>query len=228
MQTVRITIDAAKAYYEEISFFLMTGGILFITALLIIPIPFALVGVWMIAHRAVRGLGVSWGLYWRAVKEYGWQSVQLTLVLALGYGLLAANVWFYTTPDVSPIPNSVLAWIRPIVFIIGVVWIGISFYAPAFLIELEEPRLRAILRSSLSLTLLKPLPTLLLLIVTLLLTALSIAVPILLFALPGFIATLSITAVRTLITTVLEKYGIGEEENQSTDQTDSSELMTND
>jgi uncharacterized membrane protein YesL len=228
MQTVRIIINTAKAYYEELLFFLMTGGILFLTALLVIPIPFTLVGVWMIAHRAVRGLGVNWKLYWETVKEYGMRSLQLTLVLALGYGLLAANVWFYTTPNVVSIPSSVLAWIQPIVFIIGVIWMGISFYMYAFLVELEEPKLLAILRASLSLTFLKPLPTLMLLIVTLLLTALSIAVPILLFALPGFIATLSITAVRTLITAVREKYGIGEEENESTDQTDSSELMTND
>jgi len=212
METIRIIIDAAKAYYEEMLFFFATGLILLVSAMLIIPLPFALVGVWMIAHRAVRGLGVSWRLYWEAVKKYGLQSLWLTLVLALGYGLLAANVWFYTTPDVSPAPGNVLVWIRPIVFIIGLLWIGVSFYAHAFLIELEKPRLLAVLRSSLSLTLVKPLTILALLIVTLLLTVLSIAVPILLPALPGFIATLSITAVRTLVASVREKYGVGEEE----------------
>jgi len=220
MQAIRIIINTAKTYYEEMLFFFATGGILFITGLLIVPIPFALVGVWIIAHRAVRGLGVSWKLYWDAVKQYGLRSLQLTLVLAFGYGLLAANVWFYNTPDVSPIPDNVLAWTRPIVLIIGVVWIGLSFYAHAFLVELEEPGLLAILRSSLSLALIKPLTTLVLLIVTLLLTALSIAVPILLLALPGFIATLSITAVRTLITAVREKYGLTEEESGATDSTE--------
>jgi uncharacterized membrane protein YesL len=210
-------IDTAKVYYEEMLFFFVTGGILCVTALLVIPIPFALVGMYMIAHRAVRGLGVNWGLYWRAVKEYGLRSLQLTLVLALGYVLLAVNVWFYATPNVSPIPDSAHVWIRLVVFIIGLVWIGMSFYAHAFLIELEEPKLLAILRSSLSLTLVKPLTTLMLLIVTVLLTALSVAVPILLLALPGFIATLSITAVRTLVTAVREKYGSTEEESASTD-----------
>lgn len=217
MQAIHIIINAVKAYYEEILFFIMSGVILCVATLLIIPMPFALVGVWMIAHRTVRGLGVNWELYWGAVKEYGLRSLWLTLILALGYVLFAANVWFYSAPDVSPFPNNVVAWIRPIMFIIGLVWIGISFYAYAFLIELEEPKLPAILRSSLSLTLIKPLPTLMLLIVTLLLTALSIAVPILLLALPGFIATLSITAVRTFVTAVREKFGIGEEEEQSTD-----------
>ncbi len=216
MQTVRIIIDTAKAFYEEMLFFIVTGGILLAATFLVIPMPFALVGVWMIAHRAVRGLGVNWGLYWRAVKEYGLRSVQLTLVLALGYGLLAANIWFYNTPDVSTLPAGVLVWIRPIVLIIGLVWVCISFYAHAFLIELEEPKLLVILRSSLSLAFIKPAPTLILLIVTLALTALSIAVPVLLLALPGFIATLSITAVRTFVAAVREKYGVGEKE-QSTD-----------
>ncbi|MGC9396370.1 MAG: hypothetical protein ACP5J4_16115 [Anaerolineae bacterium] len=220
MQFIRMIISAMKAYYEEILFFVVTGAILCVATPLIIPMPFALAGVLMIAHRAVRGLGVNWGLYWGAVKEYGLRSVQLTLVLALGYGLLAANVWFYSTPDVSPIPTNVLAWIRPIVLIIGLVWVGMSFYAHAFLLELEEPKLLAILRSSLSLTLVKPLTTLMLLIVTLLLTALSLMVPILLLALPGFIATLSVTAVRTLVAAVREKYGLAEEEGASTNSTE--------
>ncbi len=211
MQTVRIIINAAKAFYEEMLFFIATGGILLAATFLVIPMPFALIGVWMVAHRAVRGLGVNWGLYWRAVKEYGLRALQLTLVLALGYGLLVANIWFYNTPGVSGFSDSVLVWIRPIVLIIGLVWIGISFYAHAFLIELEEPKLLMILRSSLALTFVNPVTTLLLLIVSVLLTALSIVVPVLLLALPGFIATLSITAVRTLIAAVSEKYGDGEE-----------------
>ncbi len=220
MQAIRIIINAVKTYYEEILFFFATGAILLVSALLIIPLPFALAGVWMIAHRAVRGLGVNWRLYWEAVKQYGLRSLGLSLVLALGYGLLAANVWFYTTPDVWPISGSVLVWIRPVVFIIGLVWICISFYAYAFLIELEEPRLLAILRGSLSLTFVKPVTTLLLLIVTLLLTALSIAVPVLLPALPGLIATLSITAVRTLVSAVRAKYGSATEESSTTDSTE--------
>ena len=220
MQAVRIIISAVKAYYEEILFFVVTGAILCVATPLIIPMPFALAGVWMIAHRAVRGLGVNWKLYWGAVKEYGLQSLWLTLILGLGYGLLAANAWFYSTPDVSLFSNNLIAWIRPIILIIGLVWIGMSFYAYALLLELEEPKLLAILRSSLSLTLVKPLTTLILLIVTLLLTALSIVVPIFLLALPGFIATLNITAVRTLVAAIREKHGLTEEELASTDSTE--------
>ena len=217
MQAIRIIISAVKAYYEEILFFFMTGAILCVATLLIIPMPFALVGVSMIAHRTIRGLGVNWGLYWGAVKEYGLRSVQLTLVLALGYGLLAANIWFYSTPGVSPIPDNVAVWILPIWFGIGLVWSAVTFYANAFLLELKEPKLLTILRSSLFLALLNPLPTLVLLIVTALLTAMSIAMPILLIALPGLIATLSVTSVHVLVTAAREKCGPTEKEGQSTD-----------
>ena len=75
MQAIRIVISAVKAYCEEIPFFIITGAILCVATLLIIPMPFALAGVWMIAHRAVRGLGINWKLYWEAVKKYGLQSL---------------------------------------------------------------------------------------------------------------------------------------------------------
>ena len=217
MQAIRILINTVKAYYEEMLFFFMAGTIMLFVSLLIIPLPFALIGVWMIAHRAVRGLGVNWGLYRDAVKAYGMQSLWLTLVLLLGYVLLASNLWFYSTPEISPLPDNIAVWMLPLWLFIGLVWTGITFYAHAFLIELEEPKLLMILRNSLSLTLLNPLTTLILLIVSLLVTGLSIALPILLIALPGFIATLSITAVRTLITAIREKYGSEEDATDSTD-----------
>ncbi len=231
MQAIRITIAAAKAFYEEMLFFFVTGAILFVATLLIIPMPFALIGVWIVAHRAVRGLGVNWGLYWQAIKEYGPRSLWLTLILILGYVLLASNAWFYLTPEVSPLPDSAASWILPILIIIGLVWTGITFYAHAFLIELEEPKLRSILRNGFSISLISPFTTLILLIVALLLTVLSIVIPVLLIALPGFIATLSITAVRTLITAIREKYGAAGAEQSSTDaadQTDDRQLTTED
>ncbi|HOU13007.1 MAG TPA: hypothetical protein PKZ84_07805 [Anaerolineae bacterium] len=228
MQALRITIAAAKAFYEEMLFFFMTGAILFVATLLIIPMPFALIGVWMVAHRAVRGLGINWSLYWQAIKEYGLRSLWLTLILILGYVLLASNVWFYLTPEVSPLPDSAAAWILPILIIVGLVWTGITFYAHAFLIELEEPKLVAILRNGFSISFISPLTTLILLVVALLLTALSIVIPVLLIALPGFIATLSITAVRTLITAIREKYGPREGESDLADQADDEQPATED
>jgi uncharacterized membrane protein YesL len=220
MQAIRIIITAVKAFYEELLFFFLTGAILLVATVLIIPMPFALIGVWMVAHRAVRGLGVNWGLYWQAVKEYGVRSLWLTLILVVGYVLLLSNVWFYMTPEVSPLPDNITLWVLPLFIIVGLVWTGITFYAHAFLIELEEPKLLTILRNGLSLTFISPLTTLILLIVTLLVTALCIMMPILLLALPGFVATLSITAVRTLIAVIREKYSATEAENPPVDQTD--------
>lgn len=220
MQALRLIVTAAKAFYEEILFFFATGAILLVTAVLVIPLPFALMGIWMVAHRAVRGLGINWSLYWQAVKEYGLRSLWLTLILIAGYVVLLSNVWFYVTPAVSPLPDNLMAWTWPIFILVGLVWSGITFYAHAFLIELEAPKLLTILRNGLSLTFVSPLTTLILLLVTLLATALSLIVPILLPALPGFVATLSITAVRTLIADIREKYGTTAEAAEAEEPTE--------
>ena len=233
MQAFRIIIETAKSYYEEMLFFFMAGVILLVFAipaalvlpsiyslLLLLPIPFGFAGIWIIAHRAVRGLSVKWPRYWEAVKEYGLKSLLLTLIILAGYAILLGNIWFYNSPDISPFPPKVAGIITPLWLVLALVWTGVAFYAEAFLIELEEPKILLILRNGLSLTVLRPLVTLILLIATALLTALSIVLPILLIALPGFLATLSITGVRTLIADIREKYGdkesdeeaIGEEE----------------
>lgn len=229
MKAFRIIINAAKAYYEEMLFFFLTGIILLVFAipaalvlpsiysvLLLLPIPFGFAGIWIVAHRAVRGLGVKWRLYWEAVKEYGFKSLLLTLIILAGYAILLGNIWFYNSPDISPFSPKFAGIITPLWLVLTLVWTGVAFYAEAFLIELEEPKIMMILRNGLSLTVLKPLVTLFLLVVTALLTALSIVLPILLIALPGFIATLSITGVRTLITDIREKYADKDTDEETT------------
>ena len=193
MQAFRIIIETAKSYYEEMLFFFMAGVILLVFAipaalvlpsiyslLLLLPIPFGFAGIWIIAHRAVRGLSVKWPRYWEAVKEYGLKSLLLTLIILAGYAILLGNIWFYNSPDISPFPPKVAGIITPLWLVLALVWTGVAFYAEAFLIELEEPKILMILRNGLSLTVLRPLVTLILLIVTALLTALSIVLPILL------------------------------------------------
>ena len=129
MYATRIVIQAAKAFYEEVLFFIMTGAILLVSTLLLVPLPFALVGLYMVAHRAVRGQGVKWSLYWQAIKQYGGKSVLLTLIILLGYVLLASNIWFYATPDVSPLPTNIAIWIVMIWVVGAVIWTGMTFYS---------------------------------------------------------------------------------------------------
>ena len=231
MQAFRIIINAAKSFYEELLFFFLTGIVVVICVIpavltfptwfmipALIPVPFALVGIAIIAHRSVRGLAVSWRLIWEAVKEFGPRALLLGAIILGGYVIFLANIWFYNSFDISPIPSQVTRWLTPLWLIMVLIWTGVTFYAGAFLIELEEPKMLMILRNSLSLTVLSPLTTLILLVIVAALTVLSVMLPVLFVVLPGFAATLSINAVRTLITAIREKYPTPAEDEASDDE----------
>lgn len=199
MKFLRIVAKAAVAFYDELFFHFLGGLIHLVSWLLIIPGPFALAGIYAIGQRAVRGKGVNWRLLWDNVKEFGARSLLLFFITVFGFALVGANLYFYNTPEISPFPASVAAWTTPLFIVLGVLWLAVVFYAQSFLVELEEPKLKMIYRNSLFLAILKPLQTAGFLMVALLATALSVALPILLLVLPGFLTTLSLTAVRTLI-----------------------------
>jgi len=117
---------------------------------------------------------------------------------------------------VSPFPRAVAAWTTPLFVALALLWTGITFYAQAFLMELEEPTLGMALRNSLFLTLLKPFHTLLFVVVSLVILVLSIGFPVLLIFSPGLLSALALTAVRTLVTGLAEKLAAEEEETDET------------
>ena len=199
MSALRIVGRAAIAFYEELFFFIALGAGHVVTWLLVLPGPYALAGLYTIAQKSVRGLGVNWSIIWGGIREFGSRSLLLFGIILAGYAVVISNLWFYNTPDVSPFPASAAAWATPIFLAVGLVWTGVAFYAQSFLMELEDPRMRFILRNSLYLTLLKPLKTLFFIVVSLVVLAISIAVPILLVVSPGFVATLALTAVRSIV-----------------------------
>lgn len=205
MQALRIIAKAAVAFYEELFFHFIAGLAHVVCWLLVIPGPFALAGIYAIGQRAARGKSVSWRLIWEAIKEFGVRSFLLFLIILFGYAIVASNLWFYNVPELSPFPASVKAWTTPIFIMIGVLWTSVAFYAQAFLMELEDPKMLVVLRNSLFLTALKPLNTVAFLLASVLATALSVALPILVPVLPGFLSTLSLTAVRTLMADLTER-----------------------
>ena len=73
----------------------------------------------------------------------------------------------------------------------------------------------SVFRNSLFLTILRPIQTLLFLVVSILVLGISVALPVLLTVSPAFIATLSVTAVRTLIADLREQV---EEEDETKDE----------
>jgi len=205
MKFLRIVGKAAVAFYDELFFHFLGGLIHLVSWLLIIPGPFALAGIYAIGQRAVRGKGVNWRLLWDNVKEFGLRSLLLFLISIFGLALVAANLYFYNTPEISPFPPGVAAWTTPLFILVGVIWLAVVFYAQSFLMELEEPKLKLVYRNSLFLAILKPFQTLGFLVVAALATGISVALPVLVVVLPGFLSTLSLTAVRTLITELNEQ-----------------------
>jgi uncharacterized membrane protein YesL len=216
MSALRIIGKAAVAFYEELFFYFILGLGHVLSWLLIIPGPFVLAGVYTIGQKAVRGLGVKWAIVWEGIKEFGARSLLLFLIVVLGYGLIYSNLWFYNKPDISPVPAGVKAWATPIFVAIAVLWTGVAFYAQAFLMELEEPRILLVLRNSLYLTFLRPLQTLLFVIISAIVLALSVAFPVLLIFTPGFISALALTAVRTLVADLSGKQEDEQEGNEDT------------
>ena len=215
MRFFKIVAKAAVSFYEELFFFFLMGLIYVFGFLLIIPGPFALAGIYRISQRAVRGKAVKWRIIWQGVKEFGLRALLIFLLIVLGYALLLSNLWFYNSPEVSPFSDDVGMWLTPLWILLILLWSGVAFYATAFLVELKEPKMVSVFRNSLFLTILRPIQTLLFLVVSILVLGISVALPVLLTVSPAFIATLSVTAVRTLIADLREQV---EEEDETKDE----------
>jgi len=205
MRFFKIVAKAAVSFYEELFFFSLTGLIYVIGFVLVIPGPFALAGIYRISQRAVRGKAVKWRIVWQGVKEFGLRTLLVFVLIVLGYVLLLTNLWFYNSPEISPFPADIGVWVTPLWALLILLWSGVAFYATAFLFELKEPKILLVLRNSLFLTVLRPIQTLLFLVISVLALVISVALPVLLTVSPAFIATLSVTAVRTLVTDLKEQ-----------------------
>ncbi|MGC9520571.1 MAG: hypothetical protein ACP5HG_01655 [Anaerolineae bacterium] len=238
MSVFKVIAKGAVAFYDELFFYFLVGLVhlvawglfafglwlywgMFVNGftlihlvawVLFIPGPFALTAVYVIGQRAVRIKGVNWQLIWERVKAFGPRAWLLFFLVVLGYVVIASNLWFYNS-EISPFPQSVATWTTPLFLMLGLLWTGTMFYAQSFLMELVEPTIRTVFRNSLFLTILKPIPTLILIIVSILAFALSVALPILLLVSPGFISALSLSAVRTFVTELSEKYEELEQED---------------
>lgn len=205
MKFVRIVVETAKIFYDYLMHFALMGGATLLSFVIILPAPFTASGLWVVTQRAVQGKGIKWRHYGSGIKTFGVRNLGLSLVLVVGYVVALVNLWFYLTPDVSPFPDFIIYVIIPVCILATLLWTGIAFYAAPFLIEMESPNLRLILRNSLFLTLLNPLTTLLLIALSIALLVLCYYLPVLFLFAPGFIALLRLVAVRMCVEDAREK-----------------------
>ncbi len=206
MQTLEIIWQSLTTYYENILTLTLMGMSTLLATLLILPAPFAWAGLWQVARQAVKGDAISWPTYWAGAKEHGLRNLGNFLFLLLGYLLIAANIWFYNQPAISPLPEKFAVWLTAFWIIAGLLWTGVAFYLPSFQLEMTVPRFWLSLRNSLYLTLLHPLPTLLWLLLLALYGCLCVLLPPLIVLYPGFSAILSQYATRALIQQALARH----------------------
>ena len=206
MNPFQIIWQSMKTFYEELFRFLLMGFITLLALILILPGPAALGGLWGVAQRAVEGYGIQWSDYWEALKRYGPRNWLNTLVVAVIYGLIALNFWFYNTPGISPVSAEIALIATSFWIGMTLIWTGAVFYWLSFQLEMTEPKFWLSLRNSVFLVFVHPFKTLVFLITTGLLAALCVVIPPLLILFPGFTAVMSITAVKTLIKPLLEAH----------------------
>ncbi|MGC9397663.1 MAG: hypothetical protein ACP5HM_00830 [Anaerolineae bacterium] len=205
MNAFKIIWKSLRVYYSELFPLVLMGLATVAATFLVIPAPFALAGLWYVTRRSVEGRSTKWYDFWEGVKRYGPRNLLNALLALFGYLVIATNIWFYNNPAVSPLPDQAALWLTALWLMLILLWTAVNFYWLAFQMEMEEPRFWLSLRNSLFLTLLNPIQSLVFLLVAALLAALAIVVPPLIILFPAFIATLSTTAVKTMLAPILER-----------------------
>ncbi len=74
------------------------------------PGPFALSAVYTIGQKAVRGIGRQLGRHMERGKGSSACGRYPAIVVVAGYGIVAANLWFYNTPGISPYRQHLPPW----------------------------------------------------------------------------------------------------------------------
>ena len=121
-------------------------------------------------------------------------------------------MWFYNTPQISPIENdSIVLVITSFWIALIMLWTCTAFYVSAALIEQERGGLLRAVRNSLFLTFVHPIPTLMWVFFSGLLLVISVLIPILLLVTPAYILVLSFTGFRSLVLPILEAHEVGED-----------------
>jgi uncharacterized membrane protein YesL len=191
--------ESIKLFYEELYPLLLGETVAFVALVLVLPGPFALAGLWVLAQHARDGRETSWRVMWEGAKRYGWRHWLNVLVGLLGFALLLVNLWFYNNPEISPLKPELSRWLSLAWLVLLYLWAGVFFFLLPFQLEMERPAFGESLKKALFLVLLFPFHWMIWLVVLGGLFILSLRMPpLFVIALP-FDALLGMIAVRALI-----------------------------
>ncbi len=190
--TIKVIKWSIRSWWDDLIWLAMVNLALVVCWITVIFGPPATLGLYYISHELIRGqaLGFS-GLIEGArkyfFKSWGWALANLLVLL-----LLWSNIVFYGNIDV--------VWVKglPIVmFLLGLVWLVVQFYALPFLMLQEQKSLIVAWRNAYLIAALYPKYTLviMLFVVLILVISLVLMLPLFLGALP-LISILGCWAVR--------------------------------
>ena len=197
----RVLGESLRDTYTELPLLLQLNVVTLLLLLPLITAPPALLALWAVANKVARGEPISWADYYQALRGHfgrAWAITSLHAGVLVG---IVVNLWFYA-PGNNPFGLSVQIslYIQAIWIGLLLVWLLISQYIPALVMEQKDLRMRTTLRNAVVLLVTRTGFAALLLLVLVVVALLStfFVIPWLLFTL-SFIAVLSNEAVLLLL-----------------------------
>jgi uncharacterized membrane protein YesL len=165
-----------------------------VTLLLLLPVvtaPPALLALWDVANKVARGEPAGWADYYRALRSHFGRAWAIAALHIQVLGGIVVNLWFYA-PGNNPFGLSaqVALYIQALWVGVLLVWLLLSQYIPALVMEQDDLRMRTTLRNAVVLLVTRPGFAALLLLTLVVVSLLSAF-----FVLPWLLFTLSFIAV---------------------------------
>jgi uncharacterized membrane protein YesL len=181
---LRVVKLAFVDFFEEIFLLILFNILWSISALLVLPLPFAAAGLAWVAAEIGEGKVIKWRTFFEGGRRY-WRS-------AYRWGLLNLAVWGLIFINLNFYNNIAATWalfVRTLVISMAILWGGIQLYVFPLLILQEAPSLRLAFRNGLILMGAQPALTVVLLVLAAALLFVSV-----LFMFPLFVLCFALIA----------------------------------
>ncbi|MHB1004967.1 MAG: YesL family protein [Chloroflexota bacterium] len=133
-----------------------------------LPSP-AVVGMYGIGRELARGEGVSWGLFWSLMRRYWRRSLLVYLVSSVSTLILFLAMRFYMSSE-----NDILRLLGFLWLYVLLVWLVMQLYIVPLMLEQERWNLWRLYRNAFVVVAVKPVLSLILLVLTLILLVVGI------------------------------------------------------
>ncbi|MDH7487246.1 MAG: hypothetical protein QHJ81_13335 [Anaerolineae bacterium] len=186
--------QALRDLHDELFLFAGVSVLWWLGILLVVPGPPVTAGLYSLACRTAHEQRVEFGFFWQEIRQRFGKSWQLAAVNLFALVVVLVNFLFYWNLQ-NFLRYAVVVWAY-----LFLLWLGVQLYLFPLLFEMEEPRLRWLLRNAVLLPLIRPGYTLLLLLLLLAATALGLVLPFLLLIVwPALVALVGARATAAMV-----------------------------